>query len=806
MKWPFRVSRLFWHRTPGHSPVVSGSPAPTLPNPEPRTLISPLLLAFSLIAVACSLPAPALEPAEQLQFAEGLYARGMWDTALKEYQAFLAVNADRKEDLPLVYFRIGGSLRSLGRTNEAMEAFQKAYAVAASGEYHDRAGLSIADIREQAGDVDGEIQILKEIIGGSPIPELAAASRYMLGMIYEKQGKIREASASYEAVITQVPDNVYVSYAALALAGLDRKSGGTRAVELYRKAAASPASPRVGAEAWFQLGELYFARKEFGKSAEAYGQLANLYPQDERVAQARLQRAWALYYDTRFAEALAVCESASAEWLYLKANCERQVMKNDHAIASYGELLATYPNSPLAASAAYERALVLYKQGRFAEAITQGRGLVSNEKVRRDVCWLLAESCAAVKDDAGAVQYYRMLIDQYPASPLAGDALYRLANMLQKKGDYLQAAELFDRLATGFPAHDLAAQALFAEAASWGKALKHEQAVATYARLLEKYPASSFVEEALYLKATTETFLRRDANARETWRELAERFPKTKYAADAGFWNGVLLEEAGKLEEAESAFRSALKAKPAPADELVQRIRFRLALVLQRRGTQEATEAGRARRDEAADLLLKLMDTPLRAKFPPALLEWLGEIQLGARAYDKAAGVADLMTTQANDDRWKQIAWCLKGKALMGQGKAEAARESFERVLGFSVKSQAMAEAWLKLGELALAGKDADKARRAFEEAATLAADDALLPVRVRAYAGIGRALKSQGDLAGAARHFMSVAVLFDDPDLVPECLYEATAAFTALGRKDDAAKSQKELKDRYPDSEWARK
>jgi len=771
-------------------------------------------LSLLLTSVSCLLSSvcssPALEAAEQLQFADGLYARGMYDTAVKEYQSFLVQNPGRQAEAPAVYYRLGESFIALGRTNEADRAYQQAYEATPDGEFHYRAGLRRADLLEQAGNREGQLQILNSMLTGSPAPELGAACRYAVGVALEKQGNTRDASVAYEAVLDQYPKTAYVSYAALALAGLDRKAGGTRCADLYRRAAAHAGSPRVGAEAWFQLGDFLFSRKDYETSAEAYEKLASLYPKDVRVAQAQLQRAWALYYAKRYADALEVCAASLAsggqgasgpEWLYLKANSQRQVMKNTEALATYADLLKTYPESPFTGSAAYERALALFKLGRFQEAIDQARGLLSNDRVKRDVCWLLAESCAAVRDEAGAVQYYRMLTEQYPDSPLAGDALYRLANLLQKKGDFLQAAELFGRLAGDFPAHELAAQSVFAQASCFGKALKHEQAVAAYTRLLAKYPACSYIEDSLYQKATVETFLRRDAGALETWGALLTRFPATKYAADARFWNGVLLEENGRLEEAETAFRAALKSAPVPSDDLARRIRFRLALVLQRGGTKDASAE---RLDEAAALLQDLMDTPLRDKFPPPLLEWLGESQLGRRDFAKAGKVAELMVSAAATDNWKQIAWCLKGKAFMGQGKRDEARQAFERVVGFSLKSQAMAEAWLKLGELSLAD-DPAKAKRAYEEAATLAASDALLSIRVQAYAGIARALKAQGDQAGAARHFLSVAVLFDDPALVPECLYEAASAFTAAGRKDDADKAKKELRERYPDSEWAR-
>ena len=49
----------------------------------------------------------------------------------------------------------------------------------------------------------------------------------------------------------------------------------------------------------------------------------------------------------------------------------------------------------------------------------------------------------------------------------------------------------------------------------------------------------------------------------------------------------------------------------------------------------------------------------------------------------------------------------------------------------------------------------------------------------------------------------MSVAVLFDDPSLVPECLREAADAFGQLGRREDHDKALRELLERYPESKW---
>jgi TolA-binding protein len=758
-----------------------------------------LLLAVS----AWALTGAALEPEEQIQFADGLYARGMWEVALKEYQTCLESNTNRP-GLDALYYRMGECYRSLGQTAEADRQYERATQGAPDSDFRFRAGLRRAELMEQVGRPADQIQLLVALLAQNPPEEFAAACRYALGAAHEKAGRQDEAIEAYEAVMTRYPGSPFVSYAALALGGLARQkeSGLARAEGLFLVAATNTGSPRLSAEAWFQLGDVYFRQKQFEKSARAYEKLAASYPRDERTPMSALPMAWAFYNAGLYAEALKGTETAVGgaagvkpdEWLYLKANSERQLLKNEEAVASYTVLLDKYPKAEFADSAAYERALTLFKMGKFEESIRQARALTLTPRIRKDVYWLLAESCTAVKDDAGAVQYYRLLVEQFPASDMAADALYRLAHLLEKKGEPLQAAELFSQLAGNFPRHDLAPQALFVAAACQAKAQKPEQAAALWARLITEYPQNKFVEEALYQKAMVEARLRRDTQALATLADLMDRFPKTRFLAEARFWNGVLMEEAGKLEEAELEFRRALKA--GPGEDVQRRTQFRLALVLQRRG----------KLDEAADLLQGLLASPLSEQFTPEILEWLADYHSARQDFAKAEAASDLLVARAQTESWKQIGLCLKGKALLGQGQPEPARAAFEQAVALPLKSQAAAESFLRLGDISLTAGDAAKARGFFDQAATLATTDALLPVRARAYAGIARALKAQGDLPGAAKHFLSVAVLFDDAVLAPECLYEAAEAFRLSGRKADAAKVTDELLERYPQSDWAKK
>ena len=136
----------------------------------------------------------------------------------------------------------------------------------------------------------------------------------------------------------------------------------------------------------------------------------------------------------------------------------------------------------------------------------------------------------------------------------------------------------------------------------------------------------------------------------------------------------------------------------------------------------------------------------------------------------------------------------------------KAAENAFRKALEVKANTGFAAEAAIRLGDITFKAANFEEAVKNYEKAARLAADESMLGVRARAYAGLGRSSKGKGDLENAARYFMSVAILYDDADLASECLYEAADAFAKVGKKDEGSRAVKELLDRYPQSAWAKK
>lgn len=769
-----------------------------------------LLAAAMLLAVGAA--AQTDDYTDRMLFADGLYARGMHDLALKEYAALLKAFPDGASN-DAAMFRLAECLRLQGDNATAGRFYSHVVVHFRESPFRLRAAYRRARLYADEDDHESAVAHFQVILRETPPPELAAAARFYLGESLQAKGDTDAADAAFAIIPETYPDSEFHVYALMKRAEIRRdrwavlyKAGedgagaaGDQALDFFGKALKRGGPDRIVAEALFQTAEIHFRRKAYARSADFYRQLLTRFPNDTRSAQALLQAAWSAVNTGLYAEALdavakALEDPARAdthdEWLYIKANCERQLLQHDKAVATYRALLTRFPESRFVDAVHYEMAVSHYKAGEYARAVAEAERVRLTPALRADVCWLLAESYAALDQPAQATQYYRIVVRETPGSERARDAMYRLAHQLQKQESYREASRFYLELVAGYPKDALAPQSLFASAFCLAQAGAYEEAVRDWRRLAQEYPDHELNEDAVYQKAMGEVRLGRRSDATTTLTELRRRFPKGRFVADAWYWEGMLLYEQEKYAEAEQALRAARKA--ATREDLGREAMFQLGLVLQKRGQSK----------ESAALLQELVDSPLSGKFPPALLEWLAAYHGAQQQYDRMAEAAELLAA-SEEPAWQQAGALLAGRAHLASGRTEAAEAAFLHALAAGVLTHYAAEAALQLGELALAQKASAEAERFFQQAADTASGEAALAIRARAFMGLGRVAVLAGANDNAAKRFLSVAILYDDAELVPESLYLAAQAFDRLGRTDERDKIVRELGERYPQSEW---
>lgn len=748
--------------------------------------------------------ARALDPAEQMQFADGLYGRGLYDLASREYRMLITNAAATRLDA--AFFRLGECQRLLKNKAAADEAYGQLVQRFPQSEFRYKGEFRRAEMHVTGGEFLLAINYFRGLLAANPPDDIRAPALYYHGYAQDRLLLTNEAFTAFAELVERFPASPFHSLACVSLGELKEKRGmpAAEARALYGQAADKPASPRVGAEALFKLADLEFRARNFAASADAYTKLFATYPKDERAVSNQLSAAWAFHNAGRFPITLETAQSqlsavtgpTRAEWLYLKANAERQLKKEEEAIADYAALLQQYPGSPLAGAAAYEQATLLFSRNRHADVLAVASMIGPTNAAGVDVHWMLAESHAAMKQTDPAIANYRKIVEQFPKNERAPLALFRAAKLLQDAGRLEEASVGYRRIAQDYPQHALAGDALAASAECQIRRGQKAEAVADWLALGQAHTNYVALDQALFAKAQAEVDLNKPADAITTLEQFIRLCPRSPLVTKAHYLRGVLMEKAGQLDPAAYHYAAALALKPDP--DLAQQLQFRRIAVLQRQGKP----------DDAAAALQPLLASPALQKMPLQLIDWLARWQLAKTNYAAAIEAATHLATLAQADAaMRQSAWFIAGQAQQGLKDFAKARVAYETMLAVTnVPGRERVEASFRLGEVALALGDQTVAAAAFSRSAEQANTDAMIDLRARSYHGLGLAASARQQWEEASRYFMSVAVLFDEPALTSECLFRAAEAFGQQGRTTEREKTIEELKRRYPESEWAKK
>lgn len=773
-----------------------------------------LVGAAALCMLAAVPSARALTAEEQLRFADGIYLRGLYSSALAEYVAF-ARDFPKDPSMAAALYRIGECYRQMNNRTGADRFYARVTAEYPESAFAARAGLRRAEIAIADGRFADAASVAQALVKGhdAGTAKLAsgddlASALYSLAFAQAKQGHGTAAADAYKRILSEVPTSPHAAYAALELASQQATGGKARPEQIqewFRLAADTASSPSAKAEALYRHGNWCYGRQEWREAADVLQQLIVEFPDSPRAAAAQLAAGWAAMHLDEPADALeaadgalgAVQDAAShAAALYLRANALRALNRTAEAIADYSAVVAQHSDAPSAPFAAYELMATHFQAGDYEKALAN-LPPSSAESQLADILWMRAECENALGRTDLARGRYTEVAETYPKSVHAPDALMRLAEMARAEGRADEAAELFRRTATEYPASPAAPAALKASALARMAAGEPLEALADYDAILamkNPAPAADVLAEAQLQRALC--LLRAD-RADDAAKALDKLVSDSSMSAEirpqALYWSATLAARRDKPKDAEKGFRACLAAGPDADTEGLARLGLVLALQAQ------------DRLDEAADQAALLLDSAESVVAHPSLIEWLVRHRLDQNRVRDAATAARALASYSTDASWRQIGCHHLGQAFEAMGRPEDAVVAYTSAIQQDAKTREGAEACLRLASLELAAGNAASASKRFAEAAESAATDDALDLRVRAYFGLAESAEAQKDLAGAARHYMSVAVLFDDPEWTPLALSNAARLYGALGLDAQRLAAENDLRTRYPTSSFAR-
>lgn len=777
-------------------------------------------------AAAGEAPPPSAEQ-KDLDFANGLYQRGMYDNAAKQYGEFLT-KYPKSGLREIALFRQGESfyqqaareqkenpvqakvtyLKARGVFTEFIRAYPK------SGRIHE-ALLRQGEISYKSDDSQAGADSLQRVIKESKDPALLEAALFYSARSLEKLGKAEEAETRYRQIRSTYPKGEYAAFSTYLLADLLAKRGaGKDALPLLAELTPKPAKypipegSNLPSDAQLLAAQVMYQLNRFADASAAYMTYVKDHPASPETAKARYGAAWAEYQQKNYARVLEIADSLQrqslspelvAGILFLQGTCSYQQKQYDDAILYFREVIAHPHAGEYKERAWFQLAWSYYLSGQIDAARTECDNLLRQElssALGANVHFLLGQIYAQRNEFDTAIREMNFVLKLDPAGEYGEEALYLLADLNYRTSRYPQAGDLFEQYQEKYPKSLRRRDAMVWAAHSRFAAKDYEKASAAADHALQAYPDLEAKADMLYRKALSDYQLKRYDAAQKSLEEILRLSEGDAKKSDALYWQAYIYEITGKQKEASTAYAQLIAKYPQFPN--LDDVRLRKALcdyaekdfgpayegfhtvLFSEKGNQLPAEVlfwMILRADEKNDHAeaLKIAAHALEIFDQPAIRERaliaIGNQRVALKQWKEAIANGEAFVKTFPESLFKpEIYWSL-AQGYEGIGEQAKALEWYEKSL---VELQKMGNP-----------------EPAFEAAL---------------YVDRGRLLESLDRPGDALESFLRVAIIYDHPELTPEAMYRSIRCHRKLGENTEARNFFNELLKRYPSSEWAKK
>ncbi len=749
-------------------------------------------------------PVETAPPAQrQLEYAEALFGRKLYDLAIPEFEKYLEqyVNAPGRAQ---AYFFLGECYRALNKTSSARKSFQAVLDDYGDSEFAGPAAYVLAETAFTEKNYGAALPLFHRAAAKSKEPAVVLSARYFEARCLETLDKKDEACGIYLQVIDAKNPNPFREDSRSAAASIFLSRGKKlEALKQYEALSNETQKPPLKAEASVRGGliAIDLIQIEKGKidkgmidKATTLLQRARTSPEAGKfraIAQVGLLRLQ--YQSGQYAQLLSdykkeqqkLPEDARPETMLLAANAERQLGHAKEAEAIYDEIIAKYPKREDAKDAQYQRLINIYNSDPPAlpAAVEEFLKTGPTEERADQAKLLQAEALYKQQNFAEAAPIYAELRTSHLSPKLRAEASYKLGLCYVQLKDLPRIVEAFSYYVQAFPNTPQAPAALAQRAVAYREDKNYDVALADLNTILTKYPGTPEREASLQQKAL---ILGQQGNSKgmsDTFRQLLKEFPKSSVAAQAQYYIGKAAFEAKDYKPAIAALNAARQLNTEQYYDLATvRIASSYFYLRDRGALTKEVDA--------------FMAASPNANVPAEILEWLGIECYNEKNYAAAEKYLSALGKIGNPTKAKPDFWFYLGDTESRLQNFTEAENAYARYLQTATDPAGKAKVLLALGAAKIGAHKADEAQKIAEEIMSLQ-PEGRVNAEARLLAGDVQVERGKFDEAGKA--FMGVALLYDDPAITPRALQKAASAYQRAGKIDEADRVTRQLRERYP-------
>jgi TolA-binding protein len=754
-----------------------------------------------------STPPPPTDTAgadqRQLEYADGLFGRKLYDLAIPEFEKYLDEYPHGAGRANALFF-LGESYRALNKSAPARKSFQAVLENHGESEFAGPAAYVLAETEFTQKNYGAALPLFHRAAAKSKEAAIALSARYFEGRCLETLDRKDDAAGIYLQVIDAKNPNPFRDDSRMAAASIFLSRGKKLdALKQYEALSNEAQKPALKAEAAVRGGVVGvdLVQSSKGKIDKAITDKAAALLQKGRaipeagkfraIAQVALFRLQ--YYTAQYAQLLGeykkeqakLPEEARAEVMLLAANAERQLGHSQEAGALYDEIIAKYPDREEAKDAQYQRLINIYNSDPAALLGAIDEYLNSNPTAERaDQAKLLkAEAFYKQQNYTQAAPIYAELRVGQLSPKLRAEAAYKLGSCAVQMKDVDGIIEAFSYYVQTFPDNPQAPSAFAQRALVYEQTKNYEAALSDLNMIVTKYPGAHEREAALQQKALVLGQQENRKGMSDTFRQLLKEFPKSPAAPQAHYYIGKVAFESKDYKTAIAELNTARQQnKEQYYDKATVRI---ISSYFGQRDRAAVTKEANA-----------FMAASPNATVPAEILEWLGIEYYNEKNYPAAEKYLSALGKIDNAPNIKPDFWFYLGDTESKLKNFAEAENAFGRYLQTATDPAGKAKVLLALGATKIGAHKPDDAQKIAEEIMKLQPEG-----RVNAEARLlaGDVQVERGNFDDAGKAFMGVALLYDDPAVTPRALQKAASAYQRAGKTDEADKAARQLHEKYP-------
>jgi TolA-binding protein len=772
---------------------------PRLPPPQP-----PVMRALPVEETLEPPPAAESEQPEkrQLEYANALFTRKLYDLAIPEYQKYLD-DYPGASGRPNAYFSLGECYRNLNKSSTARTNFQKVLNDYGESEFAGPAAYALAEMAFTQKDYATALPLFHRSATKSKDAAVALSAHYFEARCLEALDHKDEACDIYQQVAEAKNPNPYREDARETAARIALARGRKAdALKQYEALSNETQKPALKAETTVRAGliALDLLQSDRGKidkgmadKAMALFQKGRSLPEAGRWHPlAQLGVVKVQYQTGQFGQLLSdykktqqqLPEEMRAEVMLLAANSQRQLGHAKEAETLYREIIDKHPNREEAKDAAFERLINIYNSDPSTLPPEVDQFLATNPPAERaDQANLFkAEALYKQQNYPRAAPIFSELRASQLSPKLRAEAAYQLGSCYLQMKDVAGIVEAFGFFVQAFPDNPLAPGAFSRRAETYENDKNYDAALSDWNAVLAKYPGARDREEALQHKALILGQQQNPKGMSETFRQLLKEFPKSPAASMAHYYIG---KSAFEMKDYKTALAELNTARQIDKDHYY--VPATMRIISSYFGLHD-----RAAVTREVDGFLAANAT---GTIPAEILEWMGIEYYNEKNYAAAEKYLGVLG-KIDNPPVKPDFWFYLGDAAARQQKFDESENALGKYLEVATDPAGKAKVLLKLGDVKIAAHKPDEAQKIAEQIMVLQPEG---QVNAQARLLVGDAQLERGNFEEASKAFMGVALLYDDPAITPRALKKAATAYQRAGKTAEADKVARQLREKYP-------